>query len=451
MGLFDKIFGGGTRDEKSVQSDINKALKDSGGKWTKNLNDLVAERDRARSGATTSSSGRNALSQGLGSFGRAVSSIPGNIARDVKMGTSAGLFSGRDKQAETLKSKGFSQADIKDYFARTDATIARNAAQQDFGRSDRSNDAPFRAPIGGDGSPQNPTISGGKGSRTPQPTEISPEMRREALRIFESQRGAGQVPYQMQPYQQGLGSMPRPRFMPQGGMQRYAVPQQQMNERLRSLANRTPMDRPMLPPMQQPQIPRFQPMPQPRMPMSRVPDQYDGMRSTGFGNPSEGGQFAFDPQQQAMRERMMRNMNMARPEVMPPMQQPQIPRFRMPMPQPPMQRMPSMPMPQPPMQQNPNVSPAFQYAAQNYQRLGGSQRLMDRPMEMMSVAERQRINDMAQGMADRQRPTPFPGKGGGQLPTISPGKGGGAMLPQAFGGGIPAMGIAALLGRGRSF
>jgi hypothetical protein len=356
----------------------------------KNLNDLVAERDLARSGATTSSSGRNALSQGLGSFGRAVSSIPRNIARDVKMGTSAGLFSGRDKQAENLKSKGFSQADIKDYFARTDATIARNAAQQDFGRSDRSNDAPFRAPIGGDGSPQNPTISGGKGSRTPQPTEISPEMRREALRIFESQRGAGQVPYQMQPYQQGLGSMPRPRFMPQPvlyrGMQQYAVPQQQMNERMR----------------QQQMM---------RQPMSRVPDQYDGMRSTGFGNPSEGGQFAFDPQQQAMRERMMRNMNMARPEVMPPMQQPQIPRFRMPMPQPPMPRMPSMPMPQPPMQQNPNVSPAFQYAAQNYQRLGGSQRLMDRPMEMMSVAERQRINDMAQGMADRQRPTPFPGKG----------------------------------------
>jgi hypothetical protein len=101
-----------------------------------------------------------------------------------------------------------------------------------------------------------------------------------------------------------------------------------------------------------------------------------------------------------------------RNQMLPPMQQPQIPRFRMPMPQPPMQRMPSMPLPQPPMQQNPNVSPAFQYAAQNYQRLGGSQRLMDRPMEMMSVAERQRINDMAQGMADRQRPTPFPGKGG---------------------------------------
>ena len=52
--------------------------------------------------------------------------------------------------------------------------------------------------------------------------------------------------------------------------------------------------------------------------------------------------------------------------------------------------------------QNPNMSPAFQYAAQNYDVLGGSQRIAPRPMEMMSVAERQRINDMAQGMADRQ-------------------------------------------------
>ena len=343
MGLFDNIFGGGnrekTRDESSVQADINKSLKESGGKWTSNLNDLVAERDRARSGATTSSSGRNALSQGLGSFGRAVSSIPGNIARDVKMGTSAGLFSGRDKQAENLKSKGFSQADIKDYFARTDATIARNAAQQDFGRSDRSNDAPFRAPIGGDvdeqapvyknpfGSPQNPTISGGKGSRTFQPPEISPEMRREALRIFESQRGAGQVPYQMMPYQQGLGSMPPPQ----------------------------------------------------------------------------------------------------------------------------------------------GLSPAFQYAAQNYQRLGGAQRLMDRPMEMMSVAERQRINEMAQGMADSQSRRRLGlqdadleqimrGKGGGnpaipfsQRPTFIPGKGGDRQQSETINRILPfisQMGLASLRGPG---
>jgi hypothetical protein len=317
MGLFDRIFGGGdsknTRDEKSVQSDINKALKDSGGKWTSNLNDLVAERDRARSGATTSSSGRNALSQGLGSFGRAVSSIPGNIARDVKMGTSAGLFSGRDKQAETLKSKGFSQADIKDYFARTDATRARQEAES----AARQNDGPSaqeraqaaaqqmqqtqqQAPMQQSPMYRNPFGQTGT-TVMPQPGRpggVSPDMQREALRIFESQRGAGQVPYQMMPFQQGLGSIRRPDF----------------------------------------RIPRFPGTVQPAV-------------------------------------------------------------------------MPRMPMPQPPMQGNPNVSPAFQYAAQNYQRLGGSQRLMDRPMEMMSVAERQRINDMAQGMADRQRPTSFPGKG----------------------------------------
>jgi len=48
------------------------------------------------------------------------------------------------------------------------------------------------------------------------------------------------------------------------------------------------------------------------------------------------------------------------------------------------------------------TSPAFQYAAQNYATLGGSQRLGPRPMEMMSVAERRQINDMAQSMADQQ-------------------------------------------------
>tara|TARA_R110000787_G_scaffold55180_4_gene127580 strand:- start:209 stop:1027 length:819 start_codon:yes stop_codon:yes gene_type:complete len=53
-----------------------------------------------------------------------------------------------------------------------------------------------------------------------------------------------------------------------------------------------------------------------------------------------------------------------------------------------------------------NMSPAFQYAAQNYDTLGGSQRLAPRPIEMMSVAERNRINDMSQAMADSQLPPP---------------------------------------------
>ena len=58
--------------------------------------------------------------------------------------------------------------------------------------------------------------------------------------------------------------------------------------------------------------------------------------------------------------------------------------------------------------QNPNMSPAFQYAAQNYDVLGGAQRLAPRPMEMMSVAERQQINRMAEGMLPQPMPMPSP-------------------------------------------
>lgn len=298
MSFLSDLFGGGgrsresTRDESAVQADINRSLRESGGQWTSNLNDLVAERDRARSGGATSSGGLASLSAGLGRAAETVRSIPGNIARDVRMGTAAGLFGGRERQAENLANRGFSPAEIQDYFARTDATIARTeaermaqsnedrgdaqerarmAAQQDVQPEDQM--PRYRNPFGTmPGAPgQAPTAPGGKGSLTTAP-QVTPEMRREALRIFESQRGAGQVPYQMLPYQQGLGSM------------------------------------------------------------------------------------------------------------------------------------------------RPDVSPAFQYAAQNYARLGGAQRLMDRPMEMMSVAERQRINEMAQAMAGMQRPTPFPGKGAGAQP-----------------------------------
>tara|TARA_R100000426_G_scaffold716_2_gene1395 strand:+ start:830 stop:1861 length:1032 start_codon:yes stop_codon:yes gene_type:complete len=43
---------------------------------------------------------------------------------------------------------------------------------------------------------------------------------------------------------------------------------------------------------------------------------------------------------------------------------------------------------------NPNLSPAFQYAAQNYDILGGMQRTMPRPIEMMSARERAQIMNM---------------------------------------------------------
>jgi hypothetical protein len=349
MGLFDNIFGGGnrerTRDESSVQADINRGLKESGGKFTPEINSLVAERDRARSGGA-SSGGLGSLSAGLGRAVDTVRSIPGNFARDVRMGTSAGVFANRDKQAENLASKGYSQRDIQDYFARTDATIARDAAQEAARQNEGPSDAEMAAVrMGAEDIPpedqmpryRNPfgTMPGAPGQMPgspnaltvfPQPPEVTPDMRREALRIFESQRGAGQIPYQMLPYQQGLGSMPRA-----------------------------------------------------------------------------------------------------------------------------------------------NVSPAFQYAAQNYQRLGGAQRLMDRPMEMMSVAERQRINEMAQGMADSQSrrrlgPTPadleqiMRGKGGGnpaipfsQRPTFIPGKGGDRQQPETVNRLLPLisqMGLASLRGPG---
>jgi hypothetical protein len=148
MGLFDNIFGGGnrerTRDESSVQADINRGLKESGGKFTPEINSLVAERERARSGGA-SSGGLGSLSAGLGRAVDTVRSIPGNFARDVRMGTSANVFANRDKQAENLASRGFSQREIQDYFARTDATIARDAAQEAARQNEGPSDAEMAA------------------------------------------------------------------------------------------------------------------------------------------------------------------------------------------------------------------------------------------------------------------------------------------------------------------
>jgi len=79
------------------------------------------------------------------------------------------------------------------------------------------------------------------------------------------------------------------------------------------------------------------------------------------------------------------------------------------------------------------TSPAFQYAAQNYATLGGSQRLGPRPMEMMSVAERRQINDMAQAMADQQaqqQAAQNQYQQGMDMVMRGGGKGGGATMPQ---------------------
>lgn len=80
--------------------------------------------------------------------------------------------------------------------------------------------------------------------------------------------------------------------------------------------------------------------------------------------------------------------------------------------------------------QGPNASPAFNYAAQNYATLGGAQRLAPRPMEMMSVAERQQINRMAEGMLPQPMPTPEQQYQQGMDMVMRGGKGGPRTGPQ---------------------
>lgn len=86
------------------------------------------------SGSSSSSGARNVVSSAASTgkgFLQSLAEIPGNIARDVSMGFTAGFgFSGgRDQQRANLAEKGYSAAEIDDYFRRTDETIARNAAE----------------------------------------------------------------------------------------------------------------------------------------------------------------------------------------------------------------------------------------------------------------------------------------------------------------------------------
>ena len=108
-----------------------------------------------------------------------------------------------------------------------------------------------------------------------------------------------------------------------------------------------------------------------------------------------------------------------------------MPRYPQPMP------MPRYPQPMP---YNPASSPAFRYAAQNYGRLGGMQRTMPRPMEMMSQRERQQIGRMA----DSFRPQPMRDPYVGILQRGLSAKGGGrsgyqgmpSFMPRGFGGSM---------------
>ena len=281
----------------NTQSKLNAALKASGGKWTKEVNDLAKQRDAEKGQVyntktkTYGSTGGSKSSGGIKSIGNALRNAPGNIARDIGMGV--GLTK-RDadyyrRTANTIaRTQGAAAADryIKQMTAKggdaaagvknADVSGSVNYGQRigmlnrdgSVNKNYMSNDD---GGGGGGGAVTNTAVPEGDmssiydenrrryeefmQSQQPQQPQVTPEMRREALNIFESQQGAGQVPYYM----------------------------------------------------------------------AAARNQY-----------------------------------------------------------------------------NPNMSPAFRYAAQNYDVLGGSQRIAPRPMEMMSVAERGQINDMAQAMADQE-------------------------------------------------
>ena len=107
---------------------------------------------------------------------------------------------------------------------------------------------------------------------------------------------------------------------------------------------------------------------------------------------------------------------------------------------------------------NPNLSPAFGYAARNYDILGGSQRIAPRPMEMMSAAERAQIAGIGSNFNTPNYNSPYAQSppqsefdffknmvSGGmptQVPTSSFGKGSRGRMPDR------SRGLAALLASG---
>lgn len=275
-------------------------------------------------------------------------------------------------------------------------------------------------------------------SQQPQRPTVTPEMRREALNIFESQQGAGQIPYYM-----AAARRPQPMpMMPRDDInyrQVGAVPPQFPENRMPGYGGQG-----VQPNQDQPSAARAREL-------IMAGDVEAGMRmlkaSAGMEDTSlksaDALQYMQKTGDQAGTEQILKS-SVGLPSMATGLGQRQVGRqtnrdpFGMPIVDTPF-------IPPRFMQQNPNMSPAFQYAAQNYETLGGSQRLGPRPMEMMSVAERQRINEMAQGMADQQAAENDyqagmdmvlrgGGKGGPRTgPQLMPrfgGKGGGGVQPQ---------------------
>ena len=446
---------GSKSSKSSIQKQINAEQARIGkGNWNQKLNDLVKQRDNAGSG-----------SSGLAGLGTALRNAPKNIARDVKMG-----FNPSSRDA--------------DYYRRTADTIARTQGKTAADRyinqmtnkgglaaagvknADVSGSVNYGQRIGMLNQDGGVNTRYGRGDRggsnvvTPAPEDVqSPAEQAQAnqamlnrMRMMQGQdtRARNMDMARMMFERQNMRSPgPMPRQMQGiGGFRRQPPPG--MNERMMSQSSRYYGGQPQVNPYtqagQRPSMypgsygqPQSQRQPPPGMyerMMRQGPRQYGGqaqqVSQADFGGiqqrpmPSDRtprGGFGSSGQpasQQEMTQKLQGMRGGMRPAVMP--------------------RMPQ------PMPRNQASSPAFRYAAQNYDRLGGMQRTMPRPMEMMSRAERQQIGRIADSFQPQPMQNPYVGilqrgisaKGGGrtmpQRPPMS-GKGGGrtgSQVPSAL-------------------
>ena len=94
---------------------------------TSTARDPAVRRTGTNTGTQTRGSSPRPPSRKPSQFERTVYNVTGNIARDLTMGLST-FGQSKEKQAETLRSRGYSDDVISDYQARTEATKARMAS-----------------------------------------------------------------------------------------------------------------------------------------------------------------------------------------------------------------------------------------------------------------------------------------------------------------------------------
>lgn len=333
----------------------------------------------------------------MGGFVKAVKQAPKNIARDVKMGTNP-----KTRDA--------------DYYARTAQTIARTQGSAAAKRY--ADQMTKKGGIAGQG-----IASLDKNALSKASAQYDRDIARRNERRQDRKQAAS-----ITPAPEDVQSPAEQTQANQAMLNRMRMMQQQQQaaraanmDRARMMFERQNMMSPGPMPRQMQGIGGFRRQPPPGMYERMMPG---AMRPVPPTKTPRGG-FKFSRQPASQQEMMQKLQGMRggmRPAVMP-----QLPNPRMPQPMP----------------RNQASSPAFRYAAQNYNRLGGMQRTMPRPMEMMSRGERQQIGRIADSFQPRLMPmqNPYVGilqrgissKGGGrtmpQRPPMS-GKGGGRTVPQ---------------------